>query len=119
MCSPKRYLGYLYREENPKGAPILEDGGLPYPNSHAASGEQVILEYATRMNYPTPLDRSIILIDEPEIHLHPSWIRQLYLALPKMGDDNQYLLTTHSAELRQRAAADNALIDLGDLDLKQ
>jgi hypothetical protein len=115
VCSPKRYLGYLYREENPQGAPILTDGDAAYPISHAASGEQVILEYATRMNYPTPLNRSIILIDEPEIHLHPSWIRQLYLALPQMGDGNQYLLTTHSAELRQRAAADNALIDLGDL----
>jgi hypothetical protein len=119
ICAPKRYLGYLYREENPQGAPILQDGDSAYPLSHAASGEQVILEYATRMNYPTPLDRSIILIDEPEIHLHPSWIRHLYLALPHIGIANQYLLTTHSAELRQRAAADNALIDLGELDRKQ
>ena len=57
--------------------------------------------------------------DEPEIHLHPSWIRQLYLVLPRLGENNQYLLTTHSAELRQRAVADHALVDLGELDQKQ
>ena len=116
VCSPKQYVGYLYREENPLGAPILQEGQYAYPLSHAASGEQVILEYITRLTYPSPLNRSLILIDEPEIHLHPHWIRQLYVALPKIGESNQYILTTHSAELRQRAVADNALIDLGSLD---
>jgi hypothetical protein len=119
VCAPKQYLGYLYREENPLGAPILQNGHAAYPISHAASGEQVILEYITRMTFPTPLDRSIILIDEPEIHLHPSWVRQFYLALPNIGEANQYLLTTHSAELRQRAIADKALVDLGELDQTQ
>jgi hypothetical protein len=118
VCGPKTYLGYLYREESPFGAPILQDASDIYPISHAASGEQVILEYVTRMTYPTPLDRSIILIDEPEIHLHPLWIRKLYISLPQIGNANQFLLTTHSAELRQRAVADDALIDLGDLDPK-
>ena len=97
VCSPKKYIGYLYREENPLGAPILQDGDHAYPLSHAASGEQVILEYITRLTYPSPLNKSIILIDEPEIHLHPSWIRQLYLALPRIGDGNQYILTLNQA----------------------
>ena len=55
------------------------------------------------------------MIDEPEIHLHPAWVRQLYLALPQIGERNQFVLTTHSAELRTRAGADNALVDLGEL----
>ena len=32
-----------------------------------------------------------------------------------MGDGNQFLMTTHSPDLRQLAAEDNALIDLGNL----
>jgi predicted ATP-dependent endonuclease of OLD family len=58
---------------------------------------------------------SLILIDEPELHLHPKWIRQLYRALPLMGDNNQFILVTHSIELKQMAAEDNALIPFGDL----
>jgi predicted ATP-dependent endonuclease of OLD family len=115
ICGPKEYIGYLYREEDPLGAPVLEDCGRRYPLSQAASGEQVILEYITRLTWPTPAERSIVLIDEPEIHLHPAWIRQLYVALARIGTCNQYILTTHSLELRQRAAADNAVVDLGAL----
>jgi len=116
VCSPKKYLGYLYREDDPWGAPVLEDDGRQYTLAQAASGEQVILEYITRLTYPRPLQHSIILIDEPEVHLHAAWVRQLYMALKALPGSNQFILTTHSAELRQRAAADNSLIDLGLLD---
>jgi hypothetical protein len=115
VCAPKRYLGYQYREDYPLGAPVFQDGDYQYPLSQAASGEQVILEYIARMIHPTPLSKGVILIDEPEIHLHPAWVRQLYVALPQIGARNQFILTTHSAELRNRAGADNALVDLADL----
>ncbi|MBI2899319.1 MAG: AAA family ATPase [Planctomycetes bacterium] len=115
VCTPKRYRGYLYRQDDPLGAPILQDGSHEYPLSHAASGEQVILEYITRLSFPRPMNRSVVIIDEPEVHLHPTWVRQLYLALPKLGETNQYILSSHSPELRKRSAADNALIDLGEL----
>ncbi len=113
VCSPKKYLGIKYREGVP--SPVLQDGPHLYPLSNAASGEQVILEYITRLVYRGQIQRSIILIDEPEIHLHPKWIRQLYLALPHIGVENQFILTTHSDELRRRASADNAMIELGSL----
>ena len=116
ICAPKRYLGYLYREDDPLGAPVLEDNGYQYPLSQAASGEQVIIEYITRLTYPQPAVHSLVLIDEPEIHLHPAWTRLLYLTLPRLPGFNQYILSTHSVELRKRAAADNALVDLGQLD---
>jgi len=115
ICAPKQYLGYLYREDNPMGSPVFQDGDRQYPLSHAASGEQVIIEYLVRLTYPSPMSRGIVLIDEPEIHLHPAWVRQVYLALPAIGEQNQFILTTHSAELRQRAVADGTLFDLGQL----
>ena len=93
----------------------MEEGDRQYPLSMAATGEQVILDYLTQFVHPRPVNNSLILIDEPELHLHPRWIRQLYRALPQMGRGNQFIMTTHSPELRQLAAEDNALIDLGTL----
>lgn len=116
ICAPKRYVGYVYYGPNDvAGTPLLEDGDRQYPLSMAATGEQVILDYLTQFVYPRPVNNSVILIDEPELHLHPRWIRQLYRALPMMGRGNQFIMTTHSPELRQLAAEDNALIDLGAL----
>lgn len=116
ICAPKRYIGYVYYGQNDSiGTPLLQEGDRQYPLSMAATGEQVILDYLTQFVYPRPVNNSLILIDEPELHLHPRWIRQLYRALPLMGRGNQFIMTTHSPELRQLAAEDNALIDFGNL----
>ncbi len=117
ICAPKRYVGYVYYGPNDVvGTPLLEEGDRQYPLSMAATGEQVVLDYLTQFVHPRPVNNSLILIDEPELHLHPKWIRQLYRALPQMGHGNQFIMTTHSPELRQLAAEDNAVIDIGDLD---
>jgi predicted ATPase len=116
ICNPKRYIGYVYYDPSDMtGTPLLEDGDRQYPLSMAATGEQVILDYLTQFVYPRPVNNSLILIDEPELHLHPRWIRQLYRALPQLGRGNQFIMTTHSPELRQLAAEDNALVDMGNL----
>jgi hypothetical protein len=116
ICGPKEYLGFLYQPDDPVGAPYFRDGDSIYPLDLAADGEKVILEYLTRLTYPSPMNHSLILIDEPEVHLHPGWIRQLYRALPQIGKANQYILTTHSLELRRMAAEDGVLIDMGELE---
>lgn len=106
----------MYQPDDPVGAPYFKDGDSIYPLDMAASGEQIIIEYLTRLTYPSPMNRSLILIDEPEVHLHPGWIRQLYRALPQIGKDNQYILTTHSLELRAMAAEDGVLVDMGEME---
>lgn len=115
ICGPKEYKGYWIDHARYGETPLLEDNGMEYPFRAAASGELVILHYLTKFAFPRPMNNSLVLIDEPELHLHPRWIRQLYRALPLMGENNQFLLVTHSADLRQFAAEDNALIDLGFL----
>ena len=115
ICSPKEYLGYWLDHPRYGETPLLSENGREYPFRSAASGELVIMHYLTKFTFPRPIHNSLILIDEPELHLHPGWIRQLYRALPLMGDGNQFVMTTHSPELRQLAAEDNALIDLGNL----
>lgn len=115
ICGPKEYLGFVYTPSDPSGSPYFKEGKSHYPLALASSGEQVILEYIVRLTFPNTLNRGLILIDEPEVHLHPGWVRQLYRALPMLGEENQFIVTTHSAELREMAASDGVLIDLGDL----
>ena len=103
ICAPKEYCGFRYREDTPLGSPVFADGGIEYPLSHAASGEHVIMEYIIGLCRFGPLNRSIVLIDEPEVHLHPLWLRRFYLGLPQMGSDNQFVLTRseeHTSELQ-------------------
>lgn len=38
----------------------------------------------------------MVLIDELELHLHPPAQQALYSALPKLGPDCQFFITTHS-----------------------
>jgi hypothetical protein len=116
ICGPKEYKGYWLDHPRYGETPLLAEDGREYPFRSAASGEHVILDYLIQFTFPRPVNNSLILIDEPELHLHPFWVRQLYDALPQMGKNNQFILTTHSAELRQLAAEDNALVDMGSLE---
>jgi predicted ATP-dependent endonuclease of OLD family len=42
------------------------------------------------------INNSIIIIDELELHLHPPLQQALIYALPKLGRNNQFIITTHS-----------------------
>ena len=61
------------------------------------------------------MHQSIVLIDELELNQHPLWQGKLVHLVPRMGDGNQIIATTHSPYLRG-AVAPEAVIDLGDLD---
>jgi predicted ATP-dependent endonuclease of OLD family len=80
-----------------------------------SSGQEMILlmllQFATRR-----IHRSIVLIDELELHLHPLWQERLYHALDQLGTDNQFLLTTHSTHLRDLIRNDlvHCMGDLGE-----
>ena len=74
-----------------------------YDYDGLSSGQQMILlmllAFATQR-----IHRSIVLIDELELHLHPLWQDRLYTALSRLGEDNQYFFTTHSTHLRDTIA---------------
>lgn len=42
------------------------------------------------------IHRSVVIIDELELHLHPPLQQALLRALPKLGRDNQFIISTHS-----------------------
>ena len=73
---------------------FLNDGENQYELGEMSSGERaifpLIVDFAT-LN----IHNSVILIDEIESHLQPDLISALLTALPTLGIDNQFILTTH------------------------
>jgi predicted ATP-binding protein involved in virulence len=49
--------------------------------------------------YNLQLENSIILIDEPESALHPSWQKAILKLYQKIGKNNQVILATHSPHI--------------------
>ncbi|MGD1863583.1 MAG: AAA family ATPase [Phormidesmis sp.] len=73
----------------------LYDGKNQYEISEMSGGERAIfpmlMDFASWNIY-----NSVILIDEIELHLHPPMQQALLRALPKLGGNNQFIITTHS-----------------------
>ncbi len=45
------------------------------------------------------LSNSIILIDEPEIALHPAWQQKIIKVYSRIGKNNQFIIATHSPQI--------------------
>ncbi|MDR1171438.1 MAG: AAA family ATPase [Bacteroidales bacterium] len=74
---------------------FLSDGEHQYEISEMSAGERaifpVLMDFA-RYN----INHSIIIIDEIELHLHAPLQQAFVRALPKLGHNNQFILTSHS-----------------------
>ena len=53
---------------------------------------------------------SVILIDEPEIALHPSWQQQIMSVYGKIGKNNQFIVATHSPQIIASTNYENLII---------
>jgi hypothetical protein len=79
---------------------FLEDDSSDYnlPVDALSSGELEVLTmlgwFATR-----DLSEAVLLIDEPELHLHPAWHRTIMRALRVVLPQTQIICATHSPEV--------------------
>ena len=92
----------------------MKKDGQYYYSAGMSSGERQILRLVCNL-VAGHAQRSVVLIDELELHLHPRWQREL-LAFCRHGggDSNQFIVSTHSeAILRYVDPAD--VITLGEL----
>lgn len=74
---------------------LIDRDDRTYDLAEMSSGEQAVFPLVyefVRLN----IKRSIVLIDELELHLHPPEQQRLLAALPKIGPDCQFIITTHS-----------------------
>ncbi len=78
----------------------LYDGKNQYEISEMSGGERAI--FPMLMDFASwNIHNSVILIDEIELHLHPPMQQALLRALPKLGTNNQFIITTHSDYVEQ------------------
>ncbi len=75
---------------------ITNKAGISYLIDEAASGERALLQMMGRLFYPPVGPNQVVLLDEPEIHLHPSWQSRFMTALKKFFPDTQFIIATHS-----------------------
>jgi len=61
-------------------------------------GEKLILMFLMEFHKNKWKD-SIVLIDEPEMSLHPDWQIKLIPILEKLGKNNQFIIATHSTKI--------------------
>ncbi len=69
-----------------------------YDLAEMSSGEQAVFPIIYEF-VRLDISRSIVLIDELELHLHPPEQQRLLASLPAIGPDCQFIITTHSEYL--------------------
>lgn len=78
----------------------LHDSKNQYEISEMSGGERAI--FPILMDFANwNIHNSVILIDELELHLHPPMQQALLRTLPKLGKNNQFIITTHSDYVEQ------------------
>lgn len=74
---------------------MLSDGTNQYEISEMSAGERAI--FPILFDFANwKINNSIILIDELELHLHPPLQQAFLRALPLLGQNNQFIISTHS-----------------------
>ncbi len=112
VCYPHTIVGPIQDEVGNLDI-LFSDGTHEFRYDGLSSGEQMVLLFLMRFA-SEHIHRSIVLVDEVELHQHPLWQRKLVNALAEMGEDNQLIMTTHSAYLRDLAPR-ASIVRLGEL----
>jgi ABC-type lipoprotein export system ATPase subunit len=83
-----------------------------------SSGEKevfFILSFFIRHN----VENAIIVIDEPELHLHPELSRQLIRNMKSIRSGNQIWVATHNSEIIDEAGRDKVIYVARDIDTRK
>lgn len=72
--------------------------GMEFDINALSSGEKQLFLRTLSIKMLEPED-SIILIDEPEISLHPKWQQRIIEIYKKIGKNNQIIIATHSPHI--------------------
>jgi predicted ATPase len=114
ICAPRK-MGEVYTPSSTDEYFIefFDSNNLPYTFDGLSSGERQVLNFLVRY-FERKLSHAIVLIDEIETHLHPTWQQAMLNYLVRSGDNNQFIVTTHSPHIMM-AASSSAIIERGNL----
>lgn len=106
----KKFLGPVPTPAGQLSFPILLEDGKQHDLNELSSGEKEVLLGYLRLRSGAP-SNSVILLDEPELHLNPRLVRGLPRFYQRhIGNElsNQLWLVTHSDALLREALAEPA-----------
>ena len=84
------------------------DEGIQFDIASLSSGEREVLGIVFDFILRKP-SHCIVFFDEPELHLHPELLSRLIATLRSVGESNQFILITHSAELISSSLDDSVI----------
>jgi hypothetical protein len=105
----------LGKEVTPEvnGLEIAADlGGRRFQAAELSPGEGVLLTWAILLHQQAPsLQDAVVLIDEPEAHLHPSVQQHILSSIRAvLGDRGQLWAVTHSPDVAERPDVTNLIL---------
>ena len=107
----KKFLGPVPTEDGNLSFPVEVEGGAIHDINDLSSGEKEVLFGYLRLRNSAP-KYSVILLDEPELHLNPALVRglpQFYHKHLSQDLENQIWLVTHSDAFLREAMGHNGL----------
>lgn len=105
LLGPKK----LIRADLQKQQLIYDDGnGLELPINSLSSGEREVLNITFDFILRKP-SHCIVFFDEPELHLHPELLGRLISTLRSVGENNQFILISHSPEVISSSLDDTVI----------
>jgi putative ATP-dependent endonuclease of OLD family len=94
---------------------VIVDDGTPTSIEHKGDGVKSLAALAMLKDKHFIKAASIIAIEEPEVHLHPSAIHQLIEVILGLSGTNQVILTTHNPLFVSRNnIKSNIIVDRGN-----
>ena len=96
--------------KNAKSIPIFTNSsGDEFDINELSSGEKQLFLRTLAIKMLNP-ENSIILIDEPELSLHPKWQQRIVDVYKKIGKNNQIIIATHSPHILGSVKKENIML---------
>ena len=88
---------------------FCNSSGKEFDINGLSSGEKQLFVRALSVKM-VKANNSIILIDEPEISLHPKWQQRIVKVYEKIGKNNQVIIATHSPHILSSVGKESAFL---------
>lgn len=126
----ERFLpGYsnVHVTDEPRSRIFIDKDGVQIPVAQLSDGERGILalvfDLTRRLAQANPgvpdpgaTGRGVVLIDELDLHLHPTWQREIVNRLPGTFPNLQFIATTHSPQVIGEVHSDHVqILDHGEV----
>ena len=100
---------------------FTNSSGDEFDINELSSGEKQLFLRTLAIKMLNP-ENSIILIDEPELSLHPKWQQRIVDVYKKIGKNNQIIIATHSPHILGSVKKENIMLldkdDEGKIEVK-